>query len=153
MELYIEPLRPLKRKTRFYKGDIPWNKGRKGWSTNNEKKKKIILANLAEGRKHNWEKRDRSQVHNSIPCAVYDLEGNFLSAHVSEGRAADAYGQIRRNVVECVQGKRGRCGSYQFRAAKVEVFRGEKLVKKSPIEPYKRRSRWSKIKEKENNNQ
>lgn len=140
MELYLEPTW-VKKGPKFKKGHKPWNKGRKGFSTVDDTKRKRILSCLAEGRRHLWEKRDRNVVHNQIPTCVYDLGGNFLGAYLSEAKAAEAFGQIRENVSSCVRGERKRVGNYQFRRAKVEVFRGEMLVKRTPIEPYKRGSR------------
>lgn len=140
MELYIEPAWAT-RDTKFKKGHTPWNDGRKAFTTSDQEKQRKALARLEEGRRHVWDTRNRNIVHNQRPTCVYDLDGNFLGVYLSATKAAEAFGQIGRNVRACILGKRKRCGNYQFRAAKVEMYHGQMLVKKSPIEPYKRNSR------------
>ena len=139
MELYIEPSW-AKKDTKFKKGHAPWNKYRKGWTTNDPVKKRKARRNLAKGRKHNRDTRDRT-AYNGIPTSVYNLDGEYLGTYLSATIAAEKYGQIARNVRYCVSGKRKRCGSYMFRKAKIVVFQGEKLVKKENIEPYSRKNR------------
>lgn len=140
MELYIEPAW-AKKDTKFKKGQQPWNKGRKGFTTSDEGKRRMMLENLRIGRLRSWETRDHNTFANQKATCVYDLEGNFLSVYTSINKAADAFGQLRENVRSCCNLKRGRAGSYQFRFAEIVEFLGEKMVKKSPIEPYKRGTR------------
>lgn len=141
MELYLPPI--IKSKdTKFKKGHTPWNKGRKAFTTSDQEKQRKALARLEEGRRHVWGTRNRNIVHNQRPTCVYDLDGNFLGVYLSATKAAEAFGQIGRNVRACILGKRKRCGNYQFRAAKIEVYQGQKLVKKENITPYRRRTRW-----------
>jgi hypothetical protein len=137
MELYLDPVR-VKKDTRFHKGQTPWNKARKGFSTNDPEKQSRILHNLAEGRRNLWKTRKRDQVHNSKPVSVYDLDGNFVRVFKSANAAARALGLYGENVRRCARREKGRHGQYQFRWAKVVEFQGEKLVKKTPIEPYRR---------------
>jgi hypothetical protein len=137
MELYIEPSW-VKKDTRFKKGQTPWNMGKKGFTTNDPEKQSRILQNLADGRKNVWKTRSREKVHNSKPICAYDLDGNFVGVFRSASAAARELNEIGENIRRCARGERGRCGQYQFRWAKLVAFRDEHLVKKTPIESYKR---------------
>lgn len=139
MELYVEPSW-VRKDTKFKKGSVPWNKGRKSWTTTDSAKKRKMRRNLAKGRRHCWDTRERI-AYNGIPTSVYNLAGEYLGTYLSATIAAEKYGQIARNVRYCVSGKRKRCGEYIFRAAKIEVSRGEKFVKKENVEPYSRKSK------------
>lgn len=140
MELYLDPVW-VKKDTRFHKGHTPWNKGRKCFSTNDPEKRSRLLQNLAEGRKNLWKTRSRDG-QNSKPVCAYDLNGNFVRVFKSVNAAARTLGVRAENARRCARRERGRCGQYQFRWAKVVEFQGEKLVKKTPIEPYKRRNHY-----------
>ena len=140
MELYLEP-QWAKKDTRFKKGHATWNKGRKGYTTDNPEKRRVIDGNLERGRKIVWKTRPRDVVWNSIPVSVYDLDGHYLSSHKSVNAAAQTYGVQPRNARYCLTGSRDRAGMYMFRKANIITFKGETLVKKENIEPYKRRNR------------
>lgn len=144
MELYLDPVW-VKKDTRFHKGHTPWNKGSKCFSTNDPEKRSRMLQNLAEGRKNLWKTRSRDNVHNSKPVCAYDLNGNFIQVFKSVNAAARNLGVRAENARRCARRERGRCGRFQFRFAKVVEFQGEKLVKKTPIEPYKRSNRKSNL--------
>ena len=140
MELYLPPI--IKSKdTRWKKGHKPWNVGRKDWTTKDLAKRAKQASNLAEGRAHLWETRERI-AYNAIPVTAYTLAGEYVRTFQSSRKAADALGLIERNIRHCVAGKRGHVGQYQFRPAKIEVYQGQKLVKKENITPYRRRTRW-----------
>mgnify|MGYP002621326795 FL=1 len=139
MELYIEPSW-AKKDTKFKKGHATWNKGRKDWTTTDPVKRRKMRRDLAKGRKHVWDKRAHI-AYNGIPTSVYNLAGEYLGTFLSATIAAEKFGQTARNVRHCVSDKRKRCGEYMFRKAKIETFRGEKLVKKENIEPYSRKSK------------
>lgn len=141
MELYVEPTW-VKKDTRFKKGHATWNKGRKGFSTQDPEKQRLLLQNLAEGRRNLWKTRRRDIAWNSKPICAYDLDGNFVGVYKSACEAARALGQHKRNVRRSAYSEGGRCGQYQFRWAKLVEFQGELLVKKTPIEPYKRRNHY-----------
>lgn len=143
MELYLPPTY-IKNGSRFKKGHTPWNKGRKGFTTSNPEKREKMLKNIEEGRKNLWAKRDRATVYNQKPVTAYDLQGNFVGVYKSIGIAARELGVCSENIQNCLKGRRGRAGNYQFRKAEVVEFQGQRLVSRKPIEPYKRKSRWSK---------
>ena len=140
MELYLPPI--IKRKDpRWKKGHKPWNTGRKDWTTKDPAKRAKQAANLAEGRAHLWDKRARI-AYNAIPVTAYTLAGEYVRTFQSSRKAGEALGVCDRNIRDCMSGDRGRVGQYQFRPAKIEVFQGQKLVKKENIPPYRRRTRW-----------
>lgn len=139
MELYLPPI--IKSKdTRWKKGHKPWNVGRKDWTTKDPAKRARQSAKLAEGRAHVWETRART-AYNAIPVTAYTLAGEYVRTFQSSRKAAYTLGLIERNIRYCVAGKRGRVGKYQFRHAKIEIYQGQKLVKKENIPPYRRRTR------------
>lgn len=148
MELYLEP-NWIKKDTRFRKGHEPWNAGRKGFTTDNPQKRKKALMNLAEGRKLRHVNGTPSGGRKKVAVCAYGLDGVFVRVFSSIGEAATTLCLPRENVRACVANKRKRSGQYQFRKADVVEFNGCKLVKKSPIVPYKRdgRKRNGKIEE------
>lgn len=139
MELYLEPewiLRPKKRKPHPLKG-------KHQWITDDPKKREKMMAGLQKG----WHlprkgKKTGRIATTRIPVSVYDLDGKYITTCLCVSEAAEKYGNgYAGNVHGCINGLRDRVGQYQFRRAKVVEFMGEKLVKKSPIEPYKRKRR------------
>lgn len=143
MELYLPPTY-IKNGSRFKKGHTSWNKGRKWFTTKDPEKRAIQLKNLEDGRKNLWAKRDRTTCHNQNPVTAYTLSGEFVGVYKSIGIAARELGVCRENIQNCLKGRRGRAGNYQFRKAEVVEFQGQRLVSRKPIAPYKRRTRWSK---------
>ena len=140
MELYVEPkwaVRPKERKPHPLKGTHKW-------TTDDPGKRARILEALRKGaaiggRKSTTKGRPSPK---RIPVSVYDLDGNYVTTCQSIRDAAEKYvnGNMSR-VAKCIHGINSRAGQYQFRRANVVEFMGEKLVKKSPIEPYKRKRR------------
>ncbi|MBQ5721478.1 MAG: hypothetical protein IIV67_04250, partial [Bacteroidaceae bacterium] len=103
MELYLPPI--IKSKdTRWKKGHKPWNVGRKDWTTKDLAKRAKQASNLAEGRAHLWETRERI-AYNAIPVTAYTLAGEYVRTFQSSRKAADALGLIERNIRHCVAGK------------------------------------------------
>ena len=133
-ELYLEPVwaRPAEKKRERKPHPL---KGKRRWVTDDPEKRAKILEGLAKG----WHSRSKNKgcTWPRIAVAVYDLAGNFVSAHATLRDAAGKYGISVGNISKCVHGRRGRAGQYQFRKADVVEFRGERLVKKTPIGPYK----------------
>lgn len=135
MELYVEPkwaVRPKERKPHPLKG-------KHQWTTNDPEKREKVYAALMRGCHKSKNKGKPS--HRRIPVSVYDLDGNYITTCPSVIAAADKFGVSSGDISSCTNGRRDRVGQYQFRRAKVVEFMGEKLVKKTPIEPYKRRNR------------
>ena len=139
MELYVEPkwaVRPKERKPHPLKGTHRW-------TTDDPEKRAKLLEGLRKGQRASKKGVNAGRISpKRIPVSVYDLDGNYVTTCQSITEAAEKYGNgYFRNVHSCISGKRGRCGQYRFRRANVVEFMGEKLVKKSPIEPYKRKRR------------
>ena len=140
MELFLPP-KNAKKPSRYEKGHTTWNKGRKGFTTQDKHLQQIQLDNLAEGRKLNWEKRDRTKVYNQKPVVAYDLDGKFVGVYRSSRFAAMELG-LREELIRRACRNQGRHGSYQFRFPVIIEFNGRKLVKKENIAPYKKKCRW-----------
>lgn len=112
MELYIEPIRPTinKKNGQFLKGHEPFNKGKK-WidylpEDKIERMKKQILSLSGGGRKDigGWNKK----------AVVAIKNGEFYGYFESCVSAADKLQVQRRNVSHVANGKRKRCGGYEF---------------------------------------
>lgn len=112
MELYIEPIRPTinKKNGQFLKGHEPFNKGKK-WIDYLQKDKiikmkKQILSLSGGGRKDigGWNKKAVVAIKNG------EFYGYFESCS-DAGRKLKV--QIR-NVSNVANGKRKRCGGYEF---------------------------------------
>lgn len=131
----------MKKDTRFKKGLTPWNKGLKGWTFDDPEHRATAERNLADGRKNCWKTRDRSRAYNSVPTCVYDLDGNFVAVYSSIKKAALSIGAAPRNACRLLKKGYGSVAGHQLRKAEVVVFMGRELVKKTPIAPYKKRSR------------
>lgn len=137
MELYITP-DFVKKDTRFKKGYTPWNKGRKCWTTSDPEKMGHIKESLDNGRRKAWKSR-RIKSWNERSVCAYDLNGNFVRAYTSANAAAKDLGLCVANVYHALRCPAARSGSYQFRYAEIVEFRGEKLVKRTPIGKYVQR--------------
>lgn len=136
MELYVEPKWAKKEKERK---PHPL-KGKHQWITDDPEKRQRVIDGLRKGWLSKKGKTGRiSPIR--VPVSVYNLDGTFVAvcSHIHE--AADRFGGTIGNIHSCMNGHRGRCGQYQFRKAQVVEFQGKKLVKKTPIEPYRRRNR------------
>lgn len=112
MELYIEPIRPTinKKNGQFLKGHEPFNKGKK-WidylpEDKIRKMKKQILSLSGGGRKDigGWNKK----------AVVAIKNGEFYGYFESCIDAADKLNVCSRNVSHVANGKRKRCGGYEF---------------------------------------
>ena len=136
MELYLDPVWVKPKKERK---PHPL-KGKHQWPTDDPEKRARIMNGLRKGW-YSKNKRHKSPLR--VPVSVYDLDGNYVTTCLHVKEAAEKYGNgSPGNVHNCISGRQGRIGQYQFRRANVVEFQGEKLVKKTPIEPYKRRSRY-----------
>ena len=138
MELYLDPVWVKPKKERK---PHPL-KGQHQWPTDDPEKRARILEGLKKGQ---HSKNKGCSPKRFVPVAVYDLAGNFVSVHVSVSDAARKYSLSQGNICETMKRQRGRVGQFQFRKANVVEFQGEKLVKKTPIEPYKRSNRKSNL--------
>lgn len=111
-ELYIDP--PKKRKGRFKKGNIPWNKGmtwkEQGWT---EERKEKVLAQLKVNMSKN--KHENTAKHLRKPVIQMDEYGNRLHWYASSEAAARKLGITGRNIRHVCDGKRHTCGGYRWR--------------------------------------
>lgn len=112
MELYIEPIRPTinKKNGQFLKGHEPFNKGKK-WEDylpeeKIERMRKQILSMCGQGRKDigGWNKK----------AVVAIKNGEFYGYFESCIDAAKKLKVQSRNVSHVANGKRKRCGGYEF---------------------------------------
>lgn len=142
MELYLEP-NWIKRDTRFKKGHIPWNKGRKCVSDDPQKRENQLKI-LAEGRRLRFVNGTSSGGRKKVAVCAYDLDGEFIRVFPSIREAGTTLGLRRENIRACVANKRKSCGQFQFRKADIVEFQGRQLVKKNSIEPYRRGGRSEK---------
>lgn len=138
MELYLEPIWVKPKKERK---PHPL-KGKHQWPTDDPEKRARMLDGLKKGQ---HSKNKGCSPKRFVPVAAYDLDGNFVSVHVSISEAARKYALSIGNICESMKRQRGRVGQFQFRKANVVEFQGEKLVKKTPIGPYKRSNRKSNL--------
>ena len=112
MELYIEPIRPTRNYItgQFLKGHEPFNKGKK-WSDylpqeKIDKMRKQILSLSGGGRKDigGWNKKSVIAIKNCKFCGIFEScsdAGRKLQVQI-------------RNVSHVANGKRKRCGGYEF---------------------------------------
>lgn len=135
MELHLDPVFAIK-DTKFKKKRIPWNRGKKGWLS--EKHLQTVTTNLRRGNPARWAKHRGEAALNAIPISVYDLEGNYIKCFPSARFAAKELNLNERSIRNCRLGKRKSLHGYMFREAEIIEFRGEKLVSKQSIEPYKK---------------
>lgn len=148
MELYVRPAwaRPegINSKGQFEKGHEPFNKGKKWSDYMDEEKQKMVLKNLSrEGRKKG------SAPTYAKPVTAYTVEGKYIRTFMSSAAAARHYGLERRNISNCAEGSRKRCGGMMFRFANVVTdASGNMLVKREDIQPYERKTRKDKGKSK-----
>lgn len=112
MELYIEPIRPTinKKNGQFLKGHEPFNKGKK-WidylpEDKIERMRKQILSLRGGGRKDigGWNKK----------AVVAIKNGEFYGYFESCIDAGQKLNVCSRNVSQVANGKRKRCGGYEF---------------------------------------
>lgn len=111
MELYLEPIRPTVNKLngRFLRGHKPFNTGKK-WNDylpeDTQKKCREQLKKGRGGRKDigGWNKKPVVAIKN----------GEFYGYFESCVNAADKLQVQRRNVSHVANGKRKRCGGYEF---------------------------------------
>ena len=138
-ELWIEPLFAYKKRSleggRFKKGHVPWNKGRKGWTTDDPEKRKAALENMKLGQKGH---HSRGGDYCAKPVVCYDADGAYLACFHSITHAALAMGIERRNIAFVCAGRRNLAGGYQWRYAEIIDFHGTKVVRKDSIPPVKR---------------
>lgn len=148
MELYLPPI--------WAKPETPETPEtpKKKWVTDDPEKRARMLKALEDGRKYGQKSRhvrSRNAGKRARPVSVYDLDGNYLRSFVSISAAARHYGVDVRNVHKCCNGKCCSLKSMQFRYADVMEWKGEKMVRKTPIEPYhdqRRKQHYQPIKNK-----
>lgn len=109
--LYLDPIR--KRKGRFKKGNIPWNKGmsweQQGWT---EERKKKVVEKLMENRRKNSYKN--AAQHFKHPVIQMDEYGNRLHWYESSEAAARKLGITGRNIRKVCDGQRIHCGGFRW---------------------------------------
>ena len=139
MELYLDPVLPKAKRSRS-------QRSRDTWLNATGEKRARMLAGLEKGYAitHSGKRSSSPRPTLRVPVSVYDLNGHYLMSCQSMIEAAALYGVSYDNLSSCVHGRRKSAGGYMFRKAVVEEFRGVKLVKKTPIEPYKRTYRRKK---------
>lgn len=89
-------------------------------------------------------RRKEDNLPQPVPVVAYRLDGTFYHAFASIMDAVRHCGGSPAAISNCIRRGHGRVGSYQFRKAEVVEFRGERLVKKTPIEPYSIRGKETK---------
>lgn len=110
--LYLDPIR--KRKGRFKKGNIPWNKGlsweEQGIVGEEAKRRKEALqkASHKNGYSHKTPK-------NAHPVIQMDEYGERLHWYASSEVAARKLGLQGRNIRKVCDGERKHCGGFRWR--------------------------------------
>lgn len=110
--LYLDPV--TKRKGRFKKGNIPWNKGMT-WEEQG------IVGEEARKRKETFANAARKSVHshktpkNSHPVIQMDEYGNRLHWYASSEAAARKLGLHGRLIRKVCDGQRLHTGGYRWR--------------------------------------
>lgn len=109
--LYLDPVR--KRKGRFKKGNIPWNRGmsweQQGWTE--ERKKKVVEKLMENRRKNSYKNAARHFKH---PVIQMDEYGNRLHWYESSEAAARKLGITGRNIRKVCDGQRIHCGGFRW---------------------------------------
>lgn len=134
MELHLEPIF-VKKDTKLKKRHTPWNKGVKGWMS--DEHLQVAKKNLKKGNPARWAKHRGKPAYNAIPVCAYDLEGNYIKCYSSASAAAKDLQLKESSIKNCRSGKRGKLYEYMFRKAEIIEFNGKKLISKKPIAPYK----------------
>jgi hypothetical protein len=110
--LYLDPVR--KRKGRFKKGNIPWNKGM-SWEQQG------IVGEDAKRRKEAFQKASHKNGYshktpkNAHPVIQMDEYGNRLHWYESSEAAARKLGLHGRNIRNVCDGKRKHCGGFRWK--------------------------------------
>ena len=110
--LHLDPIR--KRKGRFKKGNIPWNKGL-SW------KEQGIVGEEAKRRKEAFQKASHKNGYshktpkNAHPVIQMDEYGERLHWYASSEVAARKLGLQGRNIRYVCDGKRNHCGGFRWR--------------------------------------
>lgn len=110
--LHIEPANK-KRKGKFKKGDIPWNKGM-SW------KEQGIVGEEAERRKRAFQKAAHKNgyshtPHNSKPVIQMDMDENRLHWYISSEAAARKLGLHGRLIRRVCDGERITTGGFKWK--------------------------------------
>lgn len=111
--LHIEPVNK-RRKGRFTKGNVPWNKGM-SW------KEQGIVGEEARRRKEVFQKASHKNGYshktpkNAHPVIQMDKDGNRLHWYASSEVAARKLGLQGRNIRYVCDGKRNHCGRFRWR--------------------------------------
>ena len=111
--LHIEPINK-RRKGRFTKGNVPWNKGL-SWDEQGipkeqqeKRKRKFHEGALKATRTHKTPR-------NSHPVIQMDEDGNRLHWYASSNVAARKLGLHGRNIRKVCDGERNHCGGFRWR--------------------------------------
>lgn len=109
--LHLDPVR--KRKGRFKKGNIPWNKGM-SWEQQG------IVGEDAKRRKEAFQKASHKNGYShkpthSKPVIQMDENGERLHWYESSEAAARKLGIIGRNIRNVCDGQRNHCGGYRWK--------------------------------------
>lgn len=135
-ELWIEPSFAFKRRNRergrFTKGHVPWNKGKKAWTTDDQAKRMIAMENFKLGQKS---RHSRGGDYCAKPVICYDADGKYVALYKSITHASIATGIERRNIAFTCAGRRHLAGGYQWRLAEIIEWQGRRMVRKDDIPP------------------
>lgn len=109
--LYIEP--PKKRKGKFKKGNVPWNKGL-SWEEQG------IVGEEAKRRKEKLQKSAHKNGYShkpahSKPVIQMDMDGNKLHWYISSEAAARKLDLHGRNIRKVCDGERNHTGGFRFK--------------------------------------
>lgn len=110
--LHIDPI--PRKKGRFQKGNIPWNKrlswDEQGWT---DERKEKVLAQLKVNMSKN--KYENCAEHLKKPVIQMDEYGNRLHWYASSEAAARKLGITGRNIRKVCDGERNFCGGFRWK--------------------------------------
>lgn len=110
--IYLEPANK-KRKGKFKKGNVPWNKGL-SWEEQG------IVGEEAKRRKEAFQKASHKNGYShkpthSKPVIQMDMDWNRLHWYISSNEAARKLGLHGRNIRKVCDGERNHTGGFRFK--------------------------------------